>query len=308
MSQAADDRTDQDRAHQDRPQKDEQQRRRQSAEHEARQPDRQGPEPSKEDQAEIEERQRLPTPLIYEIIRHEGEEEMKRPLSSLWWSGIAAGLSMSFSLLAQGVLREHLPDEPWRLLIAGFGYSVGFLIVVLGRQQLFTENTITAVLPVIADLTVKNVRLLLRLWGIVFLANMVGTFIAALFLHLAPVVTPSLHEAMLELATTMLKDDWLTMFSKGIGAGFIVAAMVWIIPSAEAAKFFVILFLTYLIAVAEFGHIVAGSTEAFLAVLSGHETIGEMLFYFTLPVLLGNIVGGTLLVSVISYAQVKEEL
>ena len=257
---------------------------------------------------DVEERQRLPTPVIYEIVRREGEEEMKRPLTSLWWSGIAAGLSMSFSLLAQGVLLSHLPDTPWRPLITSFGYTFGFLIVVLGRQQLFTENTITVVLPVIADFTAKNVKSLGRMWAVVFLANMVGTFIAALFLSHAPLISPDVLDAMLTLSHHMLSNDFWTMLSKGIGAGFLIAAMVWIIPSAEGAKFHVILAITYLVAIAEFGHIVVGSVEAFLSILNGQAGLFECFTGFTIPVLAGNIIGGTLLVSVISYAQVKDEM
>src|SRR5437588_12243275 len=86
---------------------------------------------------DIEERSSPRTPVIYEIVRRLGEEEMRRPVVSLWWSGVAAGLSISFSLLAQAVLNVHLPDEPWRPLVSSFGYTVGFLMAVLSRQQLF---------------------------------------------------------------------------------------------------------------------------------------------------------------------------
>ena len=72
---------------------------------------------------------------------------MARPALSLWWSGVAAGLSISFSLLAQAILATHLPDASWRELVIALGYPVGFLMVVLSRQQLFTENTITVVSP-----------------------------------------------------------------------------------------------------------------------------------------------------------------
>src|SRR5205814_1431891 len=115
----------------------------------------------------VEKRSRLPAPLIYEIVRRMGEEEMARPATSLWWSGVAAGLSISFSLLAQAILQSHLPDAPWRSLVTSFGYCVGFLMVVLGRQQLFTENTITAVLPVMAEFNLGNLGRMLRLWAIV---------------------------------------------------------------------------------------------------------------------------------------------
>jgi len=81
---------------------------------------------------------------------------MERPITSLWWSGVAAGLSISFSLLAQALLQAHLPDTSWRPLLTSLGYPVGFLIVVLARQQLFTENTITPVLPLAAKFTADN--------------------------------------------------------------------------------------------------------------------------------------------------------
>ena len=85
--------------------------------------------------------------LVYQIIRIEGEEELARPLRSLIWAGIAAGMLISFSVLGEAILRTHLPDTPSRYVFENFGYSFGFLLVILGRLQLFTENTITTVFP-----------------------------------------------------------------------------------------------------------------------------------------------------------------
>ena len=257
---------------------------------------------------DIEDRARLRTPVIYEIVRREGETEMDRPATSLWWSGAAAGVSISFSLLAQAVLWVHLPAAPWRPLVSGFGYSVGFLIVVLARQQLFTENTVTVVLPVMAELTLANVRRLARMWAIVFAANMAGTFVAALFCTLTPVLTPELRHGMLEISGHLPELGWPAMFFRAMGAGFLIASMVWLIPSAEGAKFEVVTMATYLIAIAGFTHIVAGSVEGFLLVLDGQWSLWQMIARFTIPVLLGNIVGGTALFAVISYAQVMKEM
>lgn len=257
---------------------------------------------------DIEDRARLRTPVIYEIVRREGETEMDRPATSLWWSGAAAGVSISFSLLAQAVLWVHLPAAPWRPLVSGFGYSVGFLIVVLARQQLFTENTVTVVLPVMAELTLANVRRLARMWAIVFAANMAGTFVAALFCSFTPVLTPELRHGMLEISGHLPELGWPAMFFRAMGAGFLIASMVWLIPSAEGAKFEVVTMATYLIAIAGFTHIVAGSVEGFLLVLDGQWSLWQMIARFTIPVLLGNIVGGTALFAVISYAQVMKEM
>jgi formate-nitrite transporter family protein len=248
------------------------------------------------------------TPVIYEIVRRMGDEEMARPAVSLWWSGVAAGLSISFSLLAQAVLQTHLPDAPWRPLVSSFGYSVGFVMVVLARQQLFTENTITVVLPVLADLKFDNFVKLCRMWGIVLAANMAGTLAAAVLSVYTPVISLELRAGMLEISHQLLNHGWLEMVFRGIAAGFLIAAMVWLIPGAETAHFYVIVLMTYLISAAGFMHIVAGSMEAFMLVLNGDIGLGPMLGDFFIPVLIGNIVGGTALFAMLSYAQVMGEI
>jgi formate/nitrite transporter FocA (FNT family) len=270
------------------------------------------PEPAGKRQAreerQVEERSELRTPVVYEIVRKRGDEEMARPFTSLWWSGVAAGMSMSFSLLTQAILLTSLPDAPWRHLATSLGYPVGFLMVILARQQLFTENTITAVLPVMKHCTMHNVWRLSRMWAIVWVANTIGTLFAAYFCTLTPVITPELREGMLELSAGIMKNGWVEMFFRAIAAGFLIAATVWLIPSAEAAKFWVIGLFTYLIGAGGFAHIVAGSVETFLLVANGRLDVLSMLVDFTVPTLLGNIVGGTALFALISYAQVMEEL
>ena len=263
--------------------------------------DRRTPQQIKEEEVEfVEERSTPRTPVIYEVVRRRGEDEMVRPLISLWWSGVAAGLSISFSLLAQAILYENLPDTPWRSLIDSLGYSVGFLMVILSRQQLFTENTITVVLPVMADFTLANVGKVARMWGIVLLANLVGALLAALFCTFTPILSPGLREAMLEISGHVMGHLWMEMFFKGITAGFLVAAMVWLLPGADTAQFHVVTLMTYLIAAGGFMHIIAGSMEAFMLVAHGNLGVWPMLVHFTVPVLLGNIVGGTALFALLS--------
>ncbi|HJU18218.1 MAG TPA: formate/nitrite transporter family protein [Stellaceae bacterium] len=263
---------------------------------------------SRREVEDIEERSQLRAPVIYEIVRREGEMEMARPAMSLWWSGVAAGLSISFSLLAQAVLLTHLPDVGWRPLVTGFGYSLGFLMVVLARQQLFTETTITIVLPVVAEFTARNLRGLIRVWTIVLAANMTGTLFAALFCNFTPVLTPELRGAMIAISREMMANGPTEMLFKGITSGFLIAAMVWLIPSAEGAQFHVVTIMTYLIAIGGFTHIVAGSMEAFLLLVAGELGFGHMVLGFTFPVLLGNVIGGTALFALISYAQVMREM
>src|SRR3954467_9003118 len=108
----------------------------------------QSPEQEKEQKVdqEAEDRSAPSGKVVYHAIVKEADEELERSVAALFWSGLAAGLSMGFSLVGEAILRAHLPDEPWRPLVAKIGYSFGFLIVILGRQQLFTENTLTPML------------------------------------------------------------------------------------------------------------------------------------------------------------------
>jgi len=269
---------------------------------------RQGRNISVKESEDVDDLSSPRTPVIYEIVRRLGDEEMERPITSLWWSGVAAGLSISFSLLAQAILQTRLPDAPWRPLISSFGYSAGFLMAVLSRQQLFTESTITAVLPVLDNLTAANIWRITRTWGVVLAANMVGTFVAAAFCTFTPVLTPELKSGMLDIAGQIMNHTWPEAAFRAIAAGFLMATMVWLIPGAGAAQFHVIVFITFLISAGEFMHVVAGSVEAFLLVLNGHIGSWPMLTGFFLPVLTGNVVGGTVLFAMIAYAQVMNEI
>jgi formate/nitrite transporter FocA (FNT family) len=104
-----------------------------------------------------------------------------RRFPALWWSGVAAGLSIGFSVVAKAILAAHLPDAPRTPVIDSLSYSVGFLIVILGCQPLFTENTLTAVLPAMQRGKLVWWIILLRLWMIVLSANVVGCAIFAGF-------------------------------------------------------------------------------------------------------------------------------
>jgi formate-nitrite transporter family protein len=256
----------------------------------------------------VEEMSTPRTPVIYEVVRRQGDEELERPAVSLWWSGLAAGLSMSFSLLAQAALKTHLPDTPWRPLVTGLGYSVGFLMTILSRQQLFTESTITVVLPVLGHLKWHHFWRLIRLWSIVLVANLVGTFVAALFCNYSAALPHELLVGMHGIGRELLTLTWGDMFFRAISSGFLIAAMVWMIPTAENQQFVVITMMTWLISVGGFTHVVAGSMEAYLLVFAGDWAWWQLFADFLLPVLAGNIVGGTALFAVISYAQVMKEI
>lgn len=263
---------------------------------------------SEEETVEVHERRHLRAVVIHEIIRNEGEGELKRSASALWWSGLAAGLAIGFSFLAEAVLEHQLPKSDWSGLVANLGYPVGFLIVILSRQQLFTENTLTAVLPVIYRRESVWFWVLMRLWGIVLAANILGCIIFAGFLAYSGVVSPEVENALLGIADKMMGDPAGTMLVKGIVSGWLIASLVWMAPSAESSEFFVIVFITYLMAIAECTHVVAGSVDAAYLLFEGRAALSDVLTVFFFPTLIGNVLGGTILFAVLSYAQVRDEI
>lgn len=261
-----------------------------------------------EELTQVEERARPGAPLVFEVIRRDGEEELARPNASLVWSGIAAGLLISMSVYAEAALRAGLPDTAWRPLVENFGYSVGFLIVILGRMQLFTENTITTVAPVLLNPGRAMLARMVELWGLVFAANLIGATLAAMFFRYTPVATPEISAAIGELSRHIFEMSLGETFWRGILAGVLIATIVWMLPNAGASAFWVILFFTYLIALGDLAHVVAGSVEAAYAVMNGDVSVMTAVFGFLLPAFAGNVVGGTLVFTLLVYAQVNREL
>ena len=264
------------------------------------------PELSEREQKDVERRSAPRTEVVYEAIREEGAGEIERASSTLAWDGLAAGLSMGFSLVAEGLLRAHLPDAGWRPLVAKLGYTVGFLIIVLGRHQLFTENTLTAVLPLLQRKDAKTLASVLRLWTVVLLANVAGAFLFAFTVSQSELFEPNVREAFTEIGREALRGSWELMLLRGVFAGWLIAMMVWMLPAAESARFFVVVVMTYLVALGGFAHVVAGSAEVFYVVLTGAAAWGEF-FHWFLPTLAGNILGGTTLVAALGHAQVAGE-
>ncbi|MCK0746516.1 formate/nitrite transporter family protein [Chromohalobacter nigrandesensis] len=244
---------------------------------------------------------------VHESLRAEGETELKRAASALFWSALAAGLSMSFSMLARGLLHARLPDSDIGFLIEAFGYTIGFIVVILARQQLFTENTVTAVLPVMSTPRIMRFLKLLRLWGVVLIGNLVGVAISAYAILYMPLFDAETHKAFLSLGHHVMENTGSQMFAKGIVAGWMIATMVWLLPAAGGAKIWVILIVTYLVALGGFTHIIVGSTEVMYLMFAGQASIGEYFFQFALPTLAGNLIGGTFIFALISHAQVRSD-
>ena len=254
--------------------------------------------------SEAEERSSPSGKVVYKAILKEAEDELERPSAALFWSGLAAGLSMGFSLVAEGLLRAHLPDKPWRPLVVKLGYSIGFLIVILGRQQLFTENTLTPVLPLLRRKDLPTLANMLRLWAVVLGANLLGALIFAWVASRTNAFEPDVRHAFIAIGHESLRHGFGTVLLKGVFAGWLIALIVWLLPFAEAARIWVIILITYVVGLAQLSHIVAGSIDAFVLAWEGEKTWPGVIGGYILPTLIGNTLGGVTLVAALNHAQV----
>jgi formate/nitrite transporter FocA (FNT family) len=263
---------------------------------------------SHKEKVEVERKRPPRAAVLHEIIRSDGEQELKRSVSALGWSSLAAGLSMGFSMLARGVLHRYVGDMPGGFLIESLGYPLGFLLVILSRQQLFTENIMTAVLPVMTEPTLNNFRCFLRLWSVVLAGNLIGVSLFAFgLLHLQQ-FDAATEKALVDVGEALMTNTPWQMFTKGILAGWLISMMVWMLAAAEHSRFTVILMTTYVIAIGGFTHIVVGSVEAMYLVFAGRLDFLDCVTQFALPTLAGNIVGGSLIFALISHAQVRSDV
>ena len=242
--------------------------------------------------------------VIYRAIRQDGDHALGETSASLGWSGLAAGLSMGFSLAGEGLLKAHLPEAGWAPLVSKFGYALGFLMVILGRQQLFTEQTLTAMLPLFSARRPPGILAnVARLWIIVLLANLVGAAVFAAAAAWTPAFSPEVQTAFLHIGQDALAPTWGATFIRGIYAGFLIATMVWLLPGAGPSRLWIVVILAYIVGVAGLAHVIAGTAECLFVVFKGEASFGAYVGGFLVPSLLGNSIGGVALVASLVHGQ-----
>jgi formate/nitrite transporter FocA (FNT family) len=263
---------------------------------------------SKRQEKEVEAQSRPNAALIHETIRAEGESELERRWWAILFSGLAAGLSIGLSFIVQAVFHAFVLDESVRRLVAPFGYTVGFLVVVMGRQQLFTENTLSPILPLLHHRDLKTLLSVLKLWGLVLVANIAGTWVMAFALAHTDIFEPRVWNAFVEIGNRTVEESFSATFVRAVFAGWLIALMMWLLPAANGSRAVIIIIMTYVLALGQFSHIVAGSVDCAFMVQIGKVSFSQYVSSFFMPTLLGNVVGGTTLVALLNYGQVAAEL
>lgn len=242
---------------------------------------------------------------IFQRIVATADEEFSRSNRLLFMSGVAAGLAVTLTFLARSAVTAAVPLDS-AVLIGNLFYPVGFVLIVMGRYQLFTENTLTPVTLVLTR--IASVRNLLRLWGVVIVANVLGAALGALVLAATGVFTPEAAAVARGFGEHAFATAWWDLFFKAVFAGNIVAAMVWLVHASRdtTTRFLLVVFLMFLIPSTDLFHCITGACEVLYVVFQGGATLWAAFAEFFVPVTLGNIVGGVLLVALLNYSQTAE--
>ena len=242
---------------------------------------------------------------IYENVRVAAEQEMERPAAALLWSAVAAGLTIAFSFLAAAYLTTLVPAR-FAPAAAAVGYPLGFIFVVLARNQLFTENTLEPIIPFLNEPSAEKLRSLLSLWGIVLAGNLIGAAVVAWLLCRTPVLDAGFQASLARLAEESTRGDFVEVAYRAVFAGWLIALMAWLIASTRAtgAQLALVWLTTAPISALGFRHSIAGAVEAFFRVFAGTMGWRELAFDFIAAAVIGNICGGVLFVALLNHGQV----
>jgi formate/nitrite transporter FocA (FNT family) len=247
------------------------------------------------------------TDEIFHRVVATAREEFSCSNTLLFLSGLAAGLSMSLSLVGAATL-ETAWSGPNARAVGTLLYPLGFLFVVLGRYQLFTENTLTPVTLVLIRLA--SIPRLLRIWAVVLTANLLGTGLAAWVLAETPVFSAAAADNAMAWGHHLLGFGTGELFWKGLFAGWLVATMVWLGHAIResAGRILMIWAIVLAIGYGELAHCIVGACEVLLVVFHGGATMTQFAVGFLLPTLLGNTLGGVLLVAMLNYSQISDDV
>jgi formate-nitrite transporter family protein len=250
------------------------------------------------------ETRRLSADEIFQAVLENARTELGRSVTKLGFSGVAGGITMGLTGLGVAASRAFLGDTGWRDLVSYLFYPIGFISVIIGRAQLFTENTLYPVVLVLDEH--RGLFRMLRLWGVVFAANVFGAWVFAVLVTKTTALHPDVLSELVKLGTAGSSGDFAHFFWSGVIGGWLIAFVAWTVTASHwtIGQLTMIYLLTLVVGAGRFAHCIAGSCEVLAAVEFGAVSAGQY-FYWLLATTLGNISGGVVLVSLLNYAQVR---
>ncbi len=243
---------------------------------------------------------------IFDAALENGRDEVRRSPRTLAFSGLAGGLTMGLTGLGVATVRALIGTSPSAQLISFLIYPVGFIAVIIGRQQLFTENTLYPVILVLDEH--RYFGRTARLWGIVFAFNVLGAFVFALLAIRLGAVRPAIAQQLGAMGTEAVAGSAAHFFWSGVVGGWLIALVAWIVTASRwtIGQVAMVWLLTFVVGVGHFAHCIATSGEILSAVVA-HASPAFEYARWLLPSTLGNIAGGVVIVSLLNYGQVRED-
>ncbi len=239
---------------------------------------------------------------IYKQVARNAKEELKRSSVSLAISGFAGGIFMGLSALGVGIIVALLGSSPRAFVLSRMFYPLGFIVVILGRSQLFTENTLYPIALILAEK--KQLWNTLRLWAIVLPSNVFGAFAFAALISLTHALAPNIVYAIAQLGVGAVASPSSTVFWSGVMGGWIIATTAWLVSGSHSitGSVMIIWILTFVVGLGSFAHCIATSGEILCAVLTGATPWWRYPRWLG-PAVGGNICGGVLMVTLLEYGQ-----
>jgi formate/nitrite transporter FocA (FNT family) len=243
---------------------------------------------------------------IYQQVSKNAKRELSRTNLALAVSGIVGGLTMGLTGLSVALVRAQLGNSAIAEFISMLFYPMGFMAVILGRGQLFTENTLYPVALMLTER--RHFWSTMRLWAIVFPANVVGALLFALLAVRTGALRVEYVSALSQLGLEATRSPASHFFWSGVVGGWIIAMVAWLVSGSHSITGSVMLIwtLTFVVGLGHFAHCIATSGEILASVLHGQLAVSQY-FLWLGPAVLGNITGGVLLVTLLEYGQVNLE-
>ncbi|MBU2913242.1 MULTISPECIES: formate/nitrite transporter family protein [Reichenbachiella] len=236
-------------------------------------------------------------------------KEFNRSSSGLFMSAFTAGLEIGFSVLFMGTVFTMFGDlvspEVLKIMLA-MCYPLGFIFVIIGRSELFTEHTALAILPVLNG-SIK-LKFIFKLWGLVYSGNLIGGFIFSLLIaKIGPAVGFIDEPVFYHLAHEMTDYHWEVILLSALLAGWMMGLLGWLVTSSQEtiSRILMIGMVTSIIGMAGLHHCIVGSIEVFSGMITSEDITFMDYLKFQFWATVGNAIGGTVFVAVLKFSHVR---